>query len=140
MWIACNLEVWRRSGASANRHTERTGCYISVTHQRAGTFDDPVPVECRSGILLVGLHVVVTEDALVIGKHFVRQLLRNELATRIARVVTPDFRQDRAERRRELDQRVVLLSRKVVHVKLLTLHLAASDFAADRANREAGVG
>src|SRR5688572_13707500 len=65
------------------------------------------------------------------------QLLRNELAVGVLGVVALDLREDAAERRRELDQRVVLLGREVVLGEFLALDVADDQFLARRAADEA---
>lgn len=98
-----------------------------MVEQPAGFADDVIPLEGRAGVHLVGLNVEMAEDALVCFQFAVRQLLENEFARGIPRVVAFDFRQRLAERGGEFDQGLVLLGRKVVLDQL-----GALDCAGDR--------
>ena len=83
-------------------------------HQRPRPVDHLVPIERRAGVRLVRLHVVVPQHALVLAPRVVVQLVRNELPVGVARIVALQLGEDPAQRRGQLDQRVVLLGREVV--------------------------
>src|SRR4051812_29122674 len=91
----------------------------SPAHQPFRPADDAIPLEGGAGVDLVGLDVKMPQDSLVRLVRVVVELLRDEGAGRAARIVAPDFGEDGAERRRQLDERVVLRRREVVLPKLL---------------------
>lgn len=80
----------------------------------AGAVDDAVPVEGGAGVGLVGLDMVVAEDAAVGFEGFVGEFARDELAGGVARVVAGDFGEHLAECGGEFGEGDVLLRGEIV--------------------------
>src|SRR5439155_16457464 len=84
----------------------------------------------RTWVLLVRLNVIMAKQTLIPPQLIIRKFVRNQLALLVARIVALHLGEDRAERRRELDQRRVLLGRQVILVIGLALHHAGDDAVA----------
>ena len=104
----------------------------AAMEELAGVADHVIPLEGRTGVHLVGLNVEMAEHALVGLELGIRQFLADELAGGVPRVVAFDLRQRLAERRRELDQRLVLLGRVIVLHQFLALDHAGDRLGARR--------
>ena len=75
--------------------------------QPLGSLDELVPIQRRARIGLVGLDVVMTEHALILGQHFVGQFPGNQFAVFVARVIANDVGQRLAQRGGEVSERLV---------------------------------
>ena len=91
----------------------------------AGAVDDAVPVEGGAGVGLVGLDMVVAEDAAVGFEGFVGKFARDELAGGVARIVAGDFGEHFAEGGGEFGEGGVLLRREIVLDEVGVLDRAA---------------
>src|SRR5438876_207133 len=79
------------------------GCGAS-REKLASMVEDIVPLKCWSGIDLVVLHMEVTQQSGVAGEFVIGELLCDQPACGIARVVASNFWQHFADRSGELDE------------------------------------
>ena len=98
----------------------------------AGVADHVIPLEGRTRIHLVGLDVKMADNALVNLKISIRQLLEDEIAGGIPRIVAFNLRERFAERGREFDQSLVLLGREIVLHQIFALDRAGDGFRTRR--------
>ena len=78
------------------------GCGAS-REKLAGVINVVVPLKCWSGIDLVALDMIVTEKPCVAGEFVIGELLCDQPACGVARVVASDFGEHFADRSGELD-------------------------------------
>ncbi len=97
-----------------------------------------VPVERGAGVVLARRHVLVAEHTLELGEPFLGERVVQDLAVGIARHVEMDLREDPAERRGELGERLPLLLGVVVHPVVVAVDLAIEESGAVRPRDEVG--
>src|SRR5439155_27050991 len=104
----------------------------AAVEQLPSITDDVIPLEGRAGVGFVGLDVEVAEDAFVFVQLVIGQLLRNDFAFGVVRIVALDLGKYFAKRRCQFDQGCVLLGGEIVLPELVALNRAGDRFRARR--------
>src|SRR5688572_19919805 len=128
-------------GCAARAGIACKNCPGSVLHApysrtRAHLLEEVLPIEGGTGILLAARDVVVPQDAAERRELLWRELVGPHAAIRASRSLGREQRQDLAQLRRELDERLVLLGGQVVHLVLDPMDLAADPLGPRRPRDE----
>jgi len=93
--------VYAQNGGGArfrvNPAGTQGGLGTGIHQQSPRAADHPFPLECRTGIIFVGLDVVMAEHAPISVEFLIRQLARNKTALRVLRIIAFDLREYLAE-------------------------------------------
>src|SRR5262245_60279596 len=126
---ACDPEL-RIAGVAARACGEHA--LESLSQSCSRSLDDAVPLESRARIDLVGLDVVMAQQACVAGELVVGKLGADKGSRRISRIVAPDLWKERAERGRQADQGIVLAIGEIELAQALTLDRSDNGLVAGR--------